>query len=132
MSEEKENATPTELSWTLNSDGTVTGLDGKGRRLFVKELNALDYYNVSKALGAVASANPATLDMAMIACTVRQIDTIKYAIPSTERDVKLLIQVLDFEGLTAVGEAMKFIASPEKLEKDKADAKNLAGDPISE
>lgn len=115
----------------VKGDGTVNALDAKGRRIFVKPLNALDYYNVSKALGAIAASNPATLDMAMIACTVRQIDTTKYPLPTSERDVQLLIQQLDFEGLVAVSEALKQLSAPEKLEKDKDDAKNLAGDPIS-
>jgi hypothetical protein len=125
MTKAKENATTT--AQAMKDDGTVNVLDAKGRRIFVKQLNALDYYNVSKALGAVAASNPATLDMAMIACTVRKIDTTPYPLPTSERDIQFLIQTLDFDGLAAVGEAMKLLSADDKLAKDKEDAKNSAG-----
>lgn len=106
----------------LGEEGTANRLDKRGRRIVVKPLNALDYYRVSRALGASAASNPATLDLAMIACAVRKIDILPIAMPTTERDVEFLIQQLDFDGLEAAGLALALVNKSGDKEVD--DAKN--------
>ena len=85
---------------------TASHLDERGRLITVSRLNALQFYRLSKTLGASAS-NPATMDLATIASSVKKIDAENIAVPSSEREVELLIQRLDFDGLAAAGEALK-------------------------
>lgn len=85
---------------------TYAETDARGRRIVVSQLNALQYYNLIKAMGSAAE-NAAALDFAMIAATVRSIDTVKFAVPTSERDVQFIIQQLDFDGIAAAGTALK-------------------------
>ena len=55
--------------------------DKRGRVIIVRKLNALQFYNLTKAMGA--SANPATTDLAVIASSVMRIDTTDFAPPRT-------------------------------------------------
>jgi hypothetical protein len=80
--------------------------DARGRVIAVKKLGALDYYRLTKAMGASASS-PATMDLAILASSVRRIDTQDYAAPYNERDIEILLMALDFDGLAAAGEGLK-------------------------
>ena len=93
--------------------------DARGRLIVVNRLNALQYYRLTKAMGA-AAANPAAMDMATLASSVRRIDTLDIAIPANEREVEFLIQQLDFDGIAAAGEALK------KFSDDADDGKDAA------
>lgn len=96
--------------------------DGRGRLITVSTLTALEYYRFTKAMGSSAS-NPATMDFAAIAATVRKIDAIDYTIPATERDVEFIIQQLDFDGIAAAGLALaKLNDSTGADGKDELDA----------
>lgn len=102
---------------------TASATDARGRNITVGRLNALQYYRLTKALGATAS-NPATMDLAVIASSVRKIDNLDLAIPATEREVEFLMQQLDFDGLAAAGEAMKALGDKIKPEEQVEVAKN--------
>lgn len=117
-----EEKAPDTATATVAESGTASQMDKRGRLIAVKPLNALDYYRVSKALGAVAAGNPATLDLAMIACAVRKIDIMPVALPTTEREIEFLIQQLDFDGLEAAGTALALVNRG--AEKEAADSKN--------
>ncbi len=80
--------------------------DARGRLITVNRLNALQFYRLTKAMGATAS-NPGAMDLATLASSVRRIDALDIAIPANEREVEFLIQQLDFDGLAAAGEALK-------------------------
>jgi hypothetical protein len=84
--------------------------DARGRVISVGRLNALQYYRLTKAMGATGN-NPATMDLAVIASSVRRIDTTDIAMPHTEREVEFLLQQLDFDGLAAAGEGLKQLSA---------------------
>lgn len=97
-------------------------MDAKGRRITVSRLDALQYYRLTKAMGAVAS-NAASMDFAMIAATVRKIDATSFPIPATERDVEFMIQQLGFEGINAAGVALaKLNGQDEETQKAELEA----------
>lgn len=96
--------TPTET--IAKTTDTASHLDAKGRLITVINLNALQFYRLTKVLGASAN-NAAAMELAVIASSVKKIDATEIAMPSTELEVEFLIQQLDFEGLTAAGEALK-------------------------
>ena len=116
MSGVKGEQTPTDI---ISAPVTAYATDKRGRVITVKRLTALDYYRVTKVLG---DSNAATFGMASLACTVRRIDTTDFALPTTERDVEFILQQLDFDGLTAAGEALEKLNPAD--EADKAAAKN--------
>jgi len=99
---------------------TAWHVDARGRRIEVSSLNALDYYRFSKVMGP---SSDAAMDMAAVVATVRKINTTHYAMPSNERDVELLIQELDFDGIAAAGIALGKLAKVTEGEaKNEVDA----------
>ena len=115
-----------------NSRKTAKATDAKGRVITVSPLNALQYYNVVKAMGSSAE-NKTLVDFAMIAATVRRINTTDYSVPSNEKDVQFLIQELDFDGIIAAGEALSSLnkADEENAEGEAEAVKNSVSGPIS-
>jgi hypothetical protein len=81
--------------------------DDRGRIISVAKLTLLNFYTLTRAMGAEAASNPALMDMAVTCAAVRRIDTTDYAMPATESDVRLLMQELDFDGLRAAGEGLR-------------------------
>jgi hypothetical protein len=100
--------------------------DARGRVIAVHKLSLLNYYLLSRAMGNDAS-NPALMDMATTAAAVRRIDTTDFAMPSTEKDVRFLMQMLDFDGLKAAGEGLRQLHS--KGDDGTEAAKNSLGNP---
>jgi hypothetical protein len=98
--------------------------DARGRVIAVHKLTALNYYQLTKALGDVGN-NAATMDLAVTAASVRRIDTTDFAFPRTEKDVEFLMQMLDFDGIKAAGEGLRQL-NPKADDGTEA-AKNLAG-----
>lgn len=85
---------------------TVLITDARSRIIKVRKLNALQFYQLTKAMGATSS-NAGAMDLAVIASSVARIDATDFAPPRTETDVSFLIQQLDFDGLAAAGEGLK-------------------------
>lgn len=104
MSTQQREQTATDITSQLRE--SASHVDARGRRITVSSLNALQIYRLTKVLGPFSS-NAATMDMATLACTVRKIDATDIAFPATEREVEFLIQQLDFDGITAAGEALR-------------------------
>jgi hypothetical protein len=100
-----DQETPSEVVAKAAAE-TATAQDSKGRAITVHRLNALLYYRLTKAMGATAS-NAATMELAVIAASVKAIDDDEIMPPATEREVEHLMQRLDFHGLNAAGEALK-------------------------
>jgi hypothetical protein len=119
MSKAKAPATPTENLAAMID--TAHHTDARGRVITVSRLNALQFYRLTKAMGATAN-NPAAMDLAMIVAAVRKINATDMAIPASELEVEFLIQELDFDGIAAAGEALKKLSADP--EKQKEIAKN--------
>ena len=102
---EVEAETPSQ-SVARTAQEIATQTDARGRLITVNRLNALQYYRLTKAMGLTAN-NPASMDLAVIASSVRRIDAMDVAMPLSEREVEFLMQQLDFDGLAAAGEALK-------------------------
>ena len=117
MREEEAPETPSQT--IVNAVETRFHVDAKGRRIEVRQLNALQVYRLNKVLGAAAN-NAAAADMATLACTVIKIDAQPVAMPATEREVEFLIKQLGFEGFA---EALKKFA-PVDEEAELETAKN--------
>ena len=109
--------TPTEVLSKMID--TANAYDERGRLITVNRLNALQFYRLTKAMGATAN-NPAAMDLAVIASSVTKIDATNIAVPATEREVEFLIQQLDFDGLNAAGEALKKLSKEDEAAIDAA------------
>jgi hypothetical protein len=96
--------------------------DDRGRIIVVQKLNLLNYYTLTKAMGD-ESSNASLMDMTITAASVRRIDVTDFAMPKTETEVRLLLQMLDFDGLKAAGEGLRKLHS--KSSDGTAAAKNL-------
>ncbi len=118
--------TPTGRVAATQSKVLVT--DARGRVIAVKKLTALDYYQLTKAMGESAT-NPVLMDLAITAASVTRIDTTDLAFPRSEKDVEFAIQFLDFDGVKAAGEGLRQL-NP-KVDEGAEAAKNSPGDPIS-
>lgn len=91
-----------------------SAMDSKGRLITVKRLDALNFYRLTKVMGALSN-NSATMEMATLASSVTKIDATPVAPPSTEREIEALINRLDFEGIAAAGEALgKLVAKDDE------------------
>lgn len=115
--------TPTATLARAAAAETAQATDAKGRIITVGRLNALQYYRLTKALGAAAN-NRATMELAVLVAHVRKIDQLDVAIPASERDVEFLMQQLDFDGLAAAGEAMEHLGESNSAEDKDEVAKN--------
>jgi hypothetical protein len=80
--------------------------DERGRIIKVEKLHLLNYYMLTRAMGDAAN-NPTLMDLVTTAAAVRRIDTTDFAMPSTEAEVRLMMQMLDFDGLRAAGEGLR-------------------------
>lgn len=113
---------------TRHSNEKVLVTDARGRVIAVHKLSLLNYYMLAKAMGESA-ANPTLMDMATTGAAVRRIDTTDFAMPTTEADVRFLMQMLDFDGIKAAGEGLRQLHA--KADDGTEAAKNLAGNPPS-
>ena len=79
--------------------------DAKGRRIGVKKLSALDMFELSCLMGD-HSGNQAAYAQAMLAMSVVELDGVNSPRPSNMLTLKARIAVLDFDGFSAVSEAL--------------------------
>jgi hypothetical protein len=86
--------------------------DGNGRMIGVRRLKALQLFKLTELLGEGANV-AATLNMAMMACSVVEIGGDAIAFPTSKRELEFLLQQLDFEGLNAATEAAAQFSVPE-------------------
>src|SRR5882762_3988978 len=102
-----ENSTMNDISATAELAAAaltkVLVTDSRGRIIAIHKLTALNYYQLVRAMGESAS-NPALMDLAVTAASVRRIDTMDLALPHNEREVEFVIAQLDFDGVKAAGE----------------------------
>lgn len=86
------------------SDGAqvVTVTDSLGRKLTVKRPRALDKMRLFRVLGPDLSMNPAYVGMAMLACSVTEIDGDPVPFPQKQGFVEALVDRIGDEGIEAV------------------------------
>ena len=84
---------------------TVTKADSEGRAIEVRMLGPVDLFRLSKTLGADA-ANPTVMTLAMTAASVISIGGELMSGIGSNRDVELVLQILDFHGIAAVNEGL--------------------------
>lgn len=76
--------------------------DEKGRKIKVRKPGVLAQYRLVEAVGAEAAANQTYMQMINPLIYVAEIDGDPVHLPANKREVEVLIQRLDDEGLTAV------------------------------
>jgi hypothetical protein len=103
-------------------EGRATAKDPRGRYVTARKLNLLDYYRLSKILGETAS-NEQAMNLATLTCAVTEIDGEQIFFPNNEREVQALMSRLDFDGLSAVTEALKMLAPPAEEDDSALSAK---------
>jgi hypothetical protein len=86
---------------------TDTVVDGKGRRLTIRRLTALDTLRLLKAAGPVMAQNEAWLAMAGLVFAVVEIDGVPVPAPVTETQIENLVDRLDDVGLEAIAHHLK-------------------------
>lgn len=101
-----------------------TAIDGKGRRLTLRRLTALDTLRLFKAAGPVLSQNEAWLSMAGLAFSVLEIDGVPVPPPTTEPHIESLIERLGDAGLQAIADT---VAEEQEIPDRKSTVGNLPG-----
>ena len=99
-----EHETPSATIAAAKTKVLVT--DTRGRVIAVRKLNALQFYQLARAMGPTASTGQA-MDLAVIASAVTRIDTLDFPAPRSESDVEFLIQQLDFDGIAAAADGLR-------------------------
>ena len=80
--------------------------DSRGRVLSLRRLDALRRLRLLKAAGPELSANDSWLNIAALACSVFEIDSVPRATPSNEPQIETLVAELGDEGLEAIANAL--------------------------
>jgi hypothetical protein len=97
--------TPTNLVISRASQ-TYEVLDGQGRKLTIRHINALDRLRLLKAAGPDLSQNDAWLNMAALALSVVEINGTPRVTPANERQIEAIVSELGDDGLQKVAEAL--------------------------
>lgn len=99
---------------------TVTDL--LGRRLTLRRMTSLDKLRLFKAAGPALAHNQPWLGMAMLACSVAEIDNVPIPSAANEQQIEGLVARLGDCGIAAVAEALNG-----QYETDQTDAAAVAG-----
>jgi hypothetical protein len=102
----------------LKIDGAnATVQAANGRVVVCKKVDALEYYKLTRVLGASAS-NSATIELAMLAASIVKID--EHFIPAATKEghIEHTIGMLGFEGLAAVGEGLQALSEQTQAGSD--------------
>jgi hypothetical protein len=107
-----------------DADTTFIAIDGRGRRITLRRLTALDTLRLFKAAGPVLAQNEPWLSMAGLAFSVVELDGVPVPSPSTEAQIEGLIDRLGDEGLAAVADTVK---GQQEASDSKLNVGNLPG-----
>jgi hypothetical protein len=83
---------------------TVT--DKLGRRLTLRRMTSLDKLRLFKAAGPTLAQNQPWLGMAMLACSVAEIDNVPVPLATNEQQIETMVARLGDLGIAAVAEAL--------------------------
>jgi len=105
-------------STTIIAAATVapTVTDALGRRLTLRRMTSLDKLRLFKAAGPTLAHNQPWLGMAMLACSVAEIDNVPVPPPTNEQQIELMVARLGDLGIAAVAEALN--GQPEATQLD--------------
>ena len=81
--------------------------DAQGRRLGLRRMGALDKLRLFKAVGPVLAQNAPYLGMAMLACSVTDIDGVPVPVATSEAQVEALVGRLGDAGISAIAQALQ-------------------------
>jgi hypothetical protein len=105
-------------SATIVSAATVapTVTDRLGRRLTLRRMTSLDKLRLFKAAGPTLAHNQPWLGMAMLACSVSEIDNVPAPPPANEQQIEAMVARLGDLGIAAVAEALG--GQPESTQRE--------------
>jgi hypothetical protein len=112
-----------------SANRTTDVLDGLGRKLTIRHLDALDRLRLLKAAGPDLSLNDSWLNMAALALSVVEINGIPRATPTNERQIESAVSELGDSGLQAVADVISQ-KDEATLLFDGLPEGNVAGTPI--
>ncbi len=92
--------------------------DGRGRRIRLRRVGALEKLRLLKAVGPVLAQNEAYLGVALLAYSAAAIDDVPLPVPTSEAQIEMIVDRLGEAGLAAVAAALK--------EEDEAETVALA------
>jgi hypothetical protein len=105
---------------TKASTGMGFATDVRGRRIAVVKPSAILRMRLLRMLGKDADNGP-LLGNCMLACLVREIDGDKIMMPNSYREIEMLVERLDDDGLAAVVDALKELGVEPKIAEDDED-----------
>jgi hypothetical protein len=111
--------TPT-MAVVESATASRTIVDATGRRIELRQMNALDKLRLFKAAGTALSQNEMWLGMALLACSVTAIDGVPVPQPGNETQIEALVARLGDAGLAVVGDAL------EQMERERTPNEGLA------
>lgn len=111
-----------------NANRTFEVQDRLGRRLLVRQLNALDRLRLLKAAGPELSHNEPWLNMAALAASVVEVNGIPRPTPVNERQLESAVLELGDHGLDAVAEVLQQHDETTELLQGSSEG-NAAGTP---
>jgi len=89
-----------------NATAAPTVTDSLGRRLALRRMTSLDKLRLFKAAGPVLAQNQPWLGMAMLACSVAEIDNVPVPPTTNEQQIESVVARLGDFGIAAVAEAL--------------------------
>jgi hypothetical protein len=95
-------------STTIISAATVAPsvTDTLGRRLTLRRMTSLDKLRLFKAAGPTLAQNQPWLGMALLACSVAEIDNVPVPYPTNEQQIESMVARLGDLGIAAIAEAL--------------------------
>jgi hypothetical protein len=96
--------------------GAPSVTDRLGRHLTLRRMTSLDKLRLFKAAGPVLAQNQPWLGMAMLACSVAEIDNVPVPAPTNEQQIESMVARLGDLGIAAVAEALN--GQPEVAQPD--------------
>lgn len=91
----------------LRRTETIETTDEDGRVLTVRPPHALDQLRLFKAVGPLLAQNQPYLGMALVACSVIEIDGVPVPTPVHEQQIESLVMRLGDSGLRAAGAVLE-------------------------
>lgn len=107
-----------------SATGIAHHVDSRGRRIGVIKPSALMRMRLLRMLGKDAENGP-LLGNCMLACLVREIDGEKIMMPNSYREIEVLVERLDDDGLAAVVEALKLLGISPNVDDEEDTIRNL-------
>jgi len=92
---------------TIQNDNGVLLTTPKGRKLLYKELTLEEELDLTCAVDEERAGRMPYIQSVILAASIREIDGKPYQIPSTEPQVRAMLQRVDKDGLVAVFNHLK-------------------------